>query len=67
MRDSRYSTVPWIDQALHKINLGQRLELMLYQAGMTIRVEALVLLIAAFGMGGYFIRCWCSTASPRRC
>jgi tight adherence protein B len=55
VRDSRYSTVPWIDQALHKINLGQRLELMLYQAGMTIRVEALVLLITAFGMGGYFI------------
>jgi len=55
VRDSRYSTVPWIDQALRKINLGQRLELLLYQAGMTMRVEALFLLIAGFAMGGYFI------------
>jgi len=55
VRDSRYSTVPMIDTVLRKINLGQRLELLLYQAGMTIRVEMLVLLIAAFGMGGYFL------------
>src|SRR5262245_60930244 len=55
VRDSRYSTVPWIDQALRKVNLGQRLELLLYQAGMTMRVEVLFLLIAGFAMGGYFI------------
>ena len=54
-RDSRYSSIPWVDRMLRGIDLGQRLELMLYQAGMTMRVGALVLMIAAFGMGGYFL------------
>lgn len=53
-RDARYSAVPWIDALLRKINLGQRLEMLLYQAGMTMRVGALLLLMAAFGIGGYF-------------
>src|SRR5881296_2981612 len=55
VRDERYSSIQWMDKALHRVNLGQRLELMLYQAGMTMRVGALVLLIAGFGMGGYFL------------
>jgi tight adherence protein B len=55
MRDSRYSSIPWVDEALHRINLGQRLELMLYQAGMTMRVGALVLITAGFAIGGYFL------------
>ena len=54
-RDARYSSIQWMDQALRRVNLGQRLEVMLYQAGMTTRVGALVLYIAACGMGGYFL------------
>jgi tight adherence protein B len=53
-RDSRYSAIPWLDVLLRRINLGQRLEMMLYQAGMTMRVGALLLMIAALGMAGYF-------------
>lgn len=55
MRDSRYSSIAVVDKALRSINLGQRLELLLYQSGMTMRVGALLLLIAGFGMGGYFL------------
>src|SRR5262249_20160594 len=55
VRDSRYSAIPWFDAALRKINVGQQLELMLYQAGMTMRVGALVLLMTGFGFGGYFV------------
>ncbi len=53
-RDSRYSAIPWMDQALRRMSIGQRLELLLYQSGLTMRVGALVLLIAGFGMTGYF-------------
>ena len=55
VRDVRYSAIPWFDKALRRINLGQRLELMLYQAGMSMRVGVLVMLIAGFGMAGYFL------------
>ena len=55
VRDARYSSIQWMDKALRRLNLGQRLELMLYQSGLTMRVGALVLLIAGFGMGGYFM------------
>ncbi len=53
-RDARYSSIPWLDGLLRRINLTQRLELRLYQAGMTMRVGVLVLMMASFGMGGYF-------------
>ena len=55
VRDLRYSSIPWMDQALRRLSLGQRLELLLYQSGLTMRVGALVLLIAGFGMAGYFV------------
>jgi tight adherence protein B len=54
-RDARYSAIPWLDALLRRVNLGQRLEMMLYQAGMTMRVGVLLLLIASFGIGGYFL------------
>lgn len=53
-RDARYSAIPWLDLLLRRLNLAQRLELRLYQAGMTMRVGVLLLLIASFGMAGYF-------------
>ncbi|HYM82474.1 MAG TPA: type II secretion system F family protein [Candidatus Limnocylindria bacterium] len=54
-RDTRYSAIPMLDTVLRHLNLGQRLELLLYRAGMTMRVGALVLLIASFAIGGYFL------------
>ena len=53
-RDKRYSVIPWLDDLLRRINLAQGLEMLLYKAGMSMRVGVLLLLIAAFGMGGYF-------------
>ena len=55
VRDSRYSSMPWLDSALRKVNIGQRLELLLYQSGSTWRVETLLLLTTAFALGGYFL------------
>ncbi len=54
-RDARYSSIPWFDTLLRSVNVGQRLEMMLYQAGLRMRVGTLVLLTAAMSMGGYFI------------
>jgi tight adherence protein B len=53
-RDSRYSSIPWLDGLLRRVNLTQRLEMLLYQAGMSMRVGVLVLLIASIGAAGYF-------------
>ena len=53
-RDKRYSSIPWLDDMLRRINIAQALEMLLYKAGMSMRVGVLLLLIAACGMGGYF-------------
>lgn len=53
-RDKRYSVIPWLDGLLRRINVTQGLEMLLYKAGMSMRVGVLLLLIAAFAMGGYF-------------
>ena len=52
-RDVRYSTIPWFDRVLRAINLGEGLELLLYQAGMSLRAGVMVTLMSAFAMGGY--------------
>ncbi|TMQ74144.1 MAG: hypothetical protein E6K81_01055 [Candidatus Eisenbacteria bacterium] len=52
-RDQRLSVMPWLDRALRDLRLGERLELMLYQAGMQMRVGALVLLMASGALGAY--------------
>src|SRR5438552_13143475 len=54
-RDARYSAIPWLDGLLRRVNMGQRLEMLLYQAGLSMRVGALLLLIVSFGIGGYFL------------
>lgn len=54
-RDTRYSAIPALDSVLRRVNLGQRLELMLYQAGMTMRVGVLVMMTASFAIGGYLL------------
>src|SRR5262249_51467084 len=54
-RDRRYRVFPWLDGFLRRVNVAQGLEMLLYQAGVSMRVGVLLLLIASFGMGGYFI------------
>jgi len=54
-RDVRLSVMPWLDRMLRAIDLGERLELLLYQAGMSMRAGVLVLLIASGAMAGYFV------------
>jgi tight adherence protein B len=52
-RDTRYSAIPWMDRLLRSLNLGERLELLLYQGGMAMRAGMLVVLSAAAAMIGY--------------
>ena len=54
-RDERYSAVPWIDRTLRALSIGQNLELLLYQAGVRMRVGALMALVGAMAMGGYLL------------
>jgi tight adherence protein B len=54
-RDDRYSAVPWFDRVLHQLNLGERLELLLYQAGLTMRAGTVVLLCGVAGVFAYLI------------
>lgn len=52
-KDARYSTIPLFDRLLRAMNLGTRLEMLLYQAGMKARPGVLVLLTAVCLLGGY--------------
>ncbi len=52
-RDSRLSVLPWLDGVLRALNVGRHLELVLYQAGMSMRAGILVLLTGVAAMGGY--------------
>jgi tight adherence protein B len=54
-RDERYSAMPWLDRLLRSLNLGERLELLLYQSGVNLKSGVLVLLIAVFALGGYLV------------
>ncbi len=54
-RDSRYSTMEWLDGALRGLNVGKHLEMVLYQAGMRTRAGALVLAVAVAALSGYFL------------
>ena len=54
-RDTRMSTIPFLDSVLKNMKVAQRIELFLYQAGMSMKVATFVLLIAASAMGAYLI------------
>jgi len=54
-RDDRYSTLPWLDRLLRGLNLGERLELLLYQSGVNLKAGVLVLLVAVFALAGYLL------------
>jgi tight adherence protein B len=52
-RDDRYSAIPWFDRFLKSLDVGAHLELVLYQAGMTLRPGVLVALMGSFAVAGY--------------
>jgi len=54
-RDTRMSTIPVLDNLLRKLAVARRIELLLYQAGLGVRVGAFFLVIAAFALAAYFI------------
>src|SRR5262245_58881766 len=54
-RDTRMSTIPVLDNLLHKLAVARRIELLLYQAGLSIRVGPFLLVIVAFALVAYFI------------
>jgi tight adherence protein B len=54
-RDERYSALPWLDRLLRGVNVGERLELLLYQSGVNLKAGVLVLLVAVFALGGYLL------------
>jgi tight adherence protein B len=55
VRDQRYSAIPLFDRILRGLNVAKRMERMLYMSGLPMRVGQLVLTMASFAMGGYFI------------
>jgi tight adherence protein B len=54
-RDERLSAIPFVDRLLRGLSIARRLELLLYQAGMSTRVGAFLLIIAVCGMVGYVV------------
>ena len=52
-RDERLSAIPFMDRILRSLAIARRLELMLYQAGMTTRVGSFLLIVAVLGLVGY--------------
>ncbi|HMI31772.1 MAG TPA: type II secretion system F family protein [Candidatus Limnocylindrales bacterium] len=54
-RDERLSAIPAVDRMLRGLAIARRIELLLYQAGMSMRVGSFILLIAVFGMAGYVV------------
>jgi len=54
-RDERLSAIPFVDRILRSLAIARRLELMLYQAGMGMRVGTFLLVIAVCGLAGYVV------------
>lgn len=54
-RDDRYSALPWLDRLLRRLNVGENLELLLYQSGVSLKAGVLVMLVSLFALGGYLV------------
>ena len=54
-RDTRMSTLPFLDDFLKKAAAAKRLELLLYQAGLGMRVATFLAAIAASAMASYLV------------
>ena len=55
MRDTRMSAFPLLDRMLQSISASRKLEMMLYQAGASMRVGMFLLVVAAVAMVAYLI------------
>jgi tight adherence protein B len=54
-RDTRMSTLPFLDTALKRFEVARRTELLLYRAGVGMRVGTFLLVIAAAAMVSYLL------------
>lgn len=54
-RDTRMSSVPFLDQMLQSLSLARKIEMMLYRAGATMRVGMFLLVVAGLSMVCYLI------------
>src|SRR6185503_13297554 len=54
-RDERLSAIPVVDKILRGLAIARRLELLLYQAGLSIRVGSFLIILAGCGMVGYIV------------
>lgn len=54
-RDTRLSVMPALDRVLRQLSLARTLELLLYQAGLSMRVGAFVLVVAGCAMAAYLV------------
>jgi len=54
-RDTRMSTLPFLDDFLKKVSAARRIELLLYQAGLGMKVATFLLAIAAAAMASYLV------------
>ena len=52
-RDRRLSAIPWIDRMLRRIQPVERLEMLIYQAGMGVRAGTLILMCFMCAGAGY--------------
>jgi tight adherence protein B len=52
-RDTRLSSLPFLDRLLRSLSFARRLELLLYQAGSGMRVAAFLLVVAVAALVGY--------------
>lgn len=54
-RDTRMSALPAVDKLLRRLSVARKLELLLYRAGLGMRVGMFLMFVAAFAMAGYFV------------
>lgn len=54
-RDSRMSSVPFLDQLLQSLSMARKIEMMLYRAGATMRVGMFLLVVGALSMVCYLV------------
>lgn len=52
-RDTRLSSLPFLDSFLRSLSFARRLELLLYQAGSNMRVATFLMVVAAVALVGY--------------
>lgn len=54
-RDTRMSALPAVDKLLRRLSVARKLELLLYRAGLGMRVGMFLMVVAAVAMAGYFV------------